>query len=202
MKRNKFLMMAAILLIGLFTGCSTTKVKRVDVEKPIDLSGRWNDTDSQLVSEEMMTDCLKRLWVNEFNEKYKRTPVVIVGTINNRSHEHIDAQIFTKDLEKNLLNSRQVKFVASPQERVQVRDERQEQQRGWTDPETIKKIGKETGADFMLIGSINSVKDEIKSRYVILYEVNLELVDLETNQKVWIGQKDIKKIVTKSKFSL
>jgi CRISPR/Cas system-associated protein Cas7 (RAMP superfamily) len=63
-------------------------------------------------------------------------------------------------------------------------------------------FGKETGADFIVLGSINSVKDEVSGRYVILYQVNLELVDIETNQKVWIGQKNIKKSVKRSKYSL
>ena len=54
----------------------------------------------------------------------------------------------------------------------------------------------------MLKGSINSIKDEIKGKYVILYQVNLELIDLTNNQKVWIGEKEIKKFVKRSKFSL
>ena len=66
----------------------------------------------------------------------------------------------------------------------------------------MAKKMKETGADYMLIGSLNSVKDAKKNQYVILYQVNLELVDISTNQKVWIGQKEIKKVVTNPKFSL
>jgi len=196
------------VLMAIILGCSVlaagcgTKVKRVEVDKTIDLSGKWNDTDSRLVAEEVIKDCLSRPWLNKFDETNKREPVVIVGTIVNRSSEHINSQLFTKDLEQSLLNSGLVKFVASKQEREEIRDERQEQQGGMTEKETVKPIGKETGADYMLQGSINSVKDEIKGKYVILYQVNLELIDLTDNQKVWIGQKEIKKSVKKGKFSL
>ncbi len=203
MRIKKILMATVIGMVAYaLGGCSSTKITRVEPAKTIDLSGRWNDTDSRLVAEEMISDCLQRPWINHFNERNNRDPVVIVGIITNRSHEHIDAQLFVEDLEQSLINSGKVKFVASKQERLGVRDERDEQSQGYTDKDTIKKKGKETGADFMIIGSVNSIKDETKGKYVILYQVNLELVDLENNQKVWIGQKEIKKMVQKSKYSL
>ena len=55
-----------MLLLALFaSGCSTT-VERVETDKTIDLSGAWNDTDSQLVSAEMMKDVLNRAWLDRF----------------------------------------------------------------------------------------------------------------------------------------
>ena len=200
--KNMFSVFAVCALAVLFAGCSTTTVKRVEVDEQIDLSGKWNDTDSQLVSAEMIDDCTHQRWVGDFKSENGRVPVVIVGAIKNCSHEHINTMVFIKDLERQLLNSGRVKFVASKDERGQVRAEREDQQKGYTDPATIKKIGKETGADFILIGSINTIKDETKGRYVILYQTNLELIDIETNQKVWIGQKYLKKVVKKSKYSL
>ena len=200
---SKNIFMALIIVAAMVcVGCSTTKVTRVELDKKVDLSGYWNDTDALLVSEEMVKDCLHRPWYNRFMEQESRDPVVIVGHVTNRSHEHINAQVFTKYLEKELLNSGKVVFVASSEERDQIRQEREEQQKGFTDQKTIKEFGKEKGADFMLIGSIDSVKDEVKGKFVIFYQVNLELVDLKTNGKVWIGQKQIKKIAEKKKFSL
>lgn len=191
-----------MFIVLLVAGCASSNVKRVDVEKPVDYSGRWNDTDSRLVAQEAIQDCLNQSWVEDFRQRTNKRPVVIVGTVANQSHEHISADVFIKDLERSLLKSGKVKFVASRQERGQIREERRDQHDGNTAKETIKAMGRETGADFMLIGSINSIKDELKGRYLILYQVNLELVDLENNEKVWIGQKHIKKVVQRSKFSL
>ena len=203
MKENKRRWLFILFFIAVIAGCSSNpKVTRTQVDKTIDLSGRWNDTDSRMVAEDMIQDCLNRSWLNTFNEKNKKDPVLIVGTIVNRSTEHINSQFFVKDLERNLLNSGKIKFVASVQERQDIREERQDQASGETDPATIKPRGKETGADFLIQGSINSVKDEIKGKYAILYQVNLELVDLTSNQKVWIGQKQIKKVVERSQLSL
>ena len=196
-------MMSMCVSVVTFYGCSSApKVTRTNVEKTIDLSGRWNDTDSRLVAEEMIKDCLSRSWINKFNQKSGKDPVVIVGTVVNRSSEHINSQVFIAELEKNLLNSGKVVFVTDRQQRLEVRDERNDQQQsGETDPSTIKPKGKETGADFMVQGSINSIKDEIKGKYAILYQANLELIDLSNNQKVWIGQKEIKKLVERPQYS-
>ncbi len=202
MRLEKIFLKGALLSLVVLTGCAGPRVTRTEVGKTVDLSGRWNDTDSRLVAEEMIQDCLARPWINAFNEKYRRDPVVIVGTVVNRSHEHIDAELFIKNLERNLLNSGKVRFVASRQERPELREEREDQTSGTTEPQTIKPKGHETGADFMVQGTIHSLKDEIKGKYVILYQMNLELVDLTTNQKAWIGQKEIKKVVAKAKYSL
>jgi len=204
MSKIKILWVAVLALSVLsLPVCASKRVKRLNPDKVVDLSGRWNDTDSQLVAKEMIQDVLFRPWSQTFMGLHNRLPVVVVGPVTNRSHEHINADVFIKDLERNLLNSGKIKFVAAKgEERDAVRDERSSQQEGYTDPATIKAFGKETGADFIIIGSINSVKDEVSGRYVILYQVNLELIDIETNQKVWMGQKDIKKSVKRSKYSL
>lgn len=54
----------------------------------------------------------------------------------------------------------------------------------------------------MLQGSINSVKDETRGQYAIMFQSNLELIDMTTNEKVWIGQKKIKKVVKRPQYSM
>ena len=114
-----------VLLLGLsvfLTGCARISVKRLSTDKIVDISGSWNDTDSRLVAEEMISDCLKRPWLNKFNETNNSEPVIIVGTVINRSHEHINSRLFTKNLEKSLLNSGLIKFVTSRTEREGIRE--------------------------------------------------------------------------------
>ena len=54
----------------------------------------------------------------------------------------------------------------------------------------------EKGADFMMQGSINTIVDAYKNEKVVFYQVDIELSHLESNEKVWIGSKKIKKIIT------
>lgn len=189
------------LIVLLFTGCASVKVDRVEVDETVDLSGKWNDTDSRMVSEEMITDALNRPWIGKFRTAERKDPVVIVGTVRNRSDEHINTQTFIKDLERALINSGEVAFVASARERGEIRDERLDQA-SHASEDTVKEEGQETGADYMLQGSINTITDRVKGKEVRYYQVNLELIDIQSHQKVWIGEKKIKKLVKQSRFGL
>jgi PBP1b-binding outer membrane lipoprotein LpoB len=75
-----------------------------------------------------------------------------------------------------------------------LRTERREQQT-WAREETQKRLAAETGADFMLQGSIKTIIDQAGKESVKFYQVDLELIHLETNEKVWIGSKKIKKLI-------
>lgn len=195
--RDKLLVafVASVVVLGL-AGCAK-KVTRIEPDETIDLSGKWNDTDSRLVSEEMIVDCLNHPWITMYATKEGKPPVVIVGGIRNKSHEHIAVGTFIKDIEKAFVNSGQVQVVAGASERLEVRGEREDQQE-WASEETVKRMREETGADYMMIGSIDSIIDQEGKKKVVFYQVNLELIDLESNIKVWIGQKEIKKLIERA----
>ncbi len=188
---KKFVIILTLACLPL--ACSSSKkVARLDPGSVTDLSGNWNDTDSRLVAQEMINDALSRPWLNQFSGDLKRMPVVTVGTIRNESSEHINTETFSTDFERELLNSGKVKFVASRPERDEIREERMDQQES-ASRETAKKIREETGADFLLTGAIKSILDQEGSDKVMYYQTDLQLVNIETNEKVWIGTKKIKK---------
>ena len=194
------LILIALAVTFLVTGCSNTRtVERIATDEVTDLSGRWNDTDSRLVAEQMIRDLSYRPWVEDYVMEFQRKPAVIVGEIRNKSSEHIQTDVFIKDIERELVNSGKVKFVASSKEREEIREERSEQQIYASD-ETAKSLAQETGADFMLKGVISSTTDSIEGKAAIFYQVDLELINVESNEKVWIGSKEIKKFVKQAKM--
>ena len=188
-----------LAMVSLLIGFGGTTVERMDTAEVKDLSGRWNDSDSQMVSEAMIQDCLNHAWLPDYTARSGKKPDVIVGSIRNRSSEHIATEVFVKDLERALINSGRANFVASSEERSDVRSERLDQDLNAA-PESRKAPGMEAGADFMLIGTINSIIDQEKGEKVVFYQVDLELVDMRNNRKVWLGNKKIKKFVSRSSF--
>jgi uncharacterized protein (TIGR02722 family) len=189
----------ALLALVALSACST-KVERLDESQAVDLSGGWNDTDSRLVSQEMIQDSLSRPWLQEFTGRSNQTrPAVIVGEVRNLSHEHINTNTFTLELERALVNSGKVDFVATKQERQGIRDERKDQDLN-ARSDSRNAMGKELGADFILTGTINTIVDPNGDKQVLFYQVNMTLISLADNRKVWIGQKDIRKLVTRSKM--
>ncbi|KAA3597010.1 MAG: penicillin-binding protein activator LpoB [Calditrichaeota bacterium] len=202
MKPFKFLLFVIFLSPIVFNSCAgpSHAVTRLSVDEDRDLSGRWNDTDSRLVAEQMIDALLTHQWLGNFITQEDKNPVLIVGDVRNLSSEHIPVDIFIKDIERELINSGQVSFVANKFEREEVRAERLDQQLSATE-ETAKRLAAETGADFMLRGSLKNQVDAISGKKIKFYQVDLELIDLETNAKVWLETKKIKKLVKQPKAS-
>lgn len=203
MKRAKLLVLLFTLLMTVLLSvrCAgpTRTVSRVQVDKAVDISGRWNDTDSRMTAQAMVKEILSSPWLDNFIQENDRKPTVIVGKIRNKTSEHLDTGLFIKDIEKALINSGSITFVASGKERQEVRSERMDQQ-SFSNVETAKELANEQAADFMLQGAIYSVTDAFEGKAVVLYKVNLELINLETNTKVWIGDKQIKKFIKQDKY--
>ncbi len=188
-----------IISIAILLSACGTSVKRIDANETVDLSGAWNDSDSRMVAEEMIQDSLSRPWISQFTASSGRPPTVIVGTVRNLSHEHINVNTFVADMSRSLVNSGQVDFVASSNERNEIREERKDQDLNATE-ETRNAAGKEQGADFMLTGQINTIIDVEGKEQVRYYQVDLTMVSMANNRKVWLGQKKIKKLVKNGKL--
>jgi penicillin-binding protein activator len=187
---------SAFVLVSIISVSCSHKVTRIDPAQQIDLSGRWNNTDSRLVAEEMIQTILRDKWVGNHQEGHSgQRPVVIVGMVANKSHEHIDAETFMKDVEQSFVQSGKVRLVQGGKKREELRAEKADQQTN-ASASSMKKFGLEQGADFILQGSINSIVDSEGRKKVVYYQVNLELTNIQSNEVVWIGDKKIAKYVT------
>ncbi len=201
-KSNWIVLMAFAVVLVLTAGCRSTRVERVDPDTVVDLSGYWNDTDVRIVAESLIEDCVNAPAITNYIRSNGKLPVVIVGSFRNDSDEHIDTSILTKKFETALINSGKVDFVASSSERGEIRQEREEQQ-VWASEETAKRLANETGADFMLIGSVKTMVDQLDNTSTRTYWVYAELIDIESNRKLWLGENsEIKKVITRSKTRL
>ena len=189
------LLVAVLAAMVIISGCGAKKVTRIDPGQQIDYSGHWNDTDSRMVAAEMVSDVMSRPWLGEYSSKHAKKPAVIVGRIRNLTSEHIETETFIKSIERELINNGKISFVASKDERSEIREERVEQQ-SYASEATAKKIAAETGADYMLQGSIKSIEDATRGKELKFYQVDLEMIHIESNEKVWIGTKEIKKAIT------
>ncbi|HBS43049.1 MAG TPA: penicillin-binding protein activator LpoB [Oceanospirillales bacterium] len=179
-----------VLTTGMLAGCATT-VERVDTSEEIALSDQWNAKDSELVANEMIGDMLSFPWASEFEMDNNRKPAVIVQRISNKSHEHIAVDTFINDIKRAVVRSGKANFVAAGDARDQLRDERRDQELNSAD---AKAMGQEKAADFALSGTINSIVDEAGKKRVTFYQVDLSLIDMESNIEVWSGQKKIQKL--------
>jgi penicillin-binding protein activator len=197
-KLNRVALVCAVVLLPVaLAGCGGggKVVSRVDTGEQIDLSGNWNDVDSRQAANDLVAQATAGTpWIENYMMEKGTKPTVIVGQIRNKSAEHIPMKTLVADLEKTFINSGRVRVVASAEEREGVREERADQQE-FASPESQARWGREKGANYMLLGEVNTIIDREEGNEVKYYQVDSYLVDLQTNEKVWVGQTKIKKFV-------
>jgi penicillin-binding protein activator len=190
---KKIITLASAVSILIITSCAH-KVTRIDPSETPDISGNWNYTDSRLTAEEMTNQSLTGKWLGDHFQTKGKKPVVIVGFVTNKSHEHIEAETFMNDLEKSFVTTEKVGLVQSGKKREEMRAEKSDQQTN-ASVSSMKKFGLEKGADYILQGSINSIVDAFKRKKTVTYQIDLVLTNIETNEVVWIGDKKLSKNV-------
>ncbi|MCK4871358.1 MAG: penicillin-binding protein activator LpoB [Phycisphaerales bacterium] len=187
------------------TGCNggggggSVNVDRIDPDSVTDLSGRWNDTDARLVAQKMVKESLEWPWYRSFRDEHGRKPVLIVGPIANMTRDYIDTAFFTKEIEREFIRGGEVRIVAMRgREHDAVVSEILAQQE-FASPETAKRLGQALGGDFVLIGRLGSIiqTSEDGKRKIRFFQTDLEVINVETTEKVWIGTKKIKKDVVR-----
>ncbi len=195
MRKTLYVSLFIGIVVSLSACAPKRQVQRISTDEQIDLSGRWNDSDSRLVAEDLVLQLLHDPWLNSYKSATNgKRPIIIVGLVRNKSHEHIDSETFIKDIERAIVKDGNARLVQAGSKRNELRDERVDQQ-NYASAETAKDWGLELGADFMLQGTINSIVDVYKREKIVFYQINLELSNLETNEVVWIGEKEIKKYI-------
>lgn len=179
------------------TGASVTadgSVARIDSSNVVDLTGYWNDSDVRIVCNEIINEILSSPRLYGFYGQYGHYPVFVLGNIKNASDEHIDTEIVANNLRNAILNSGVADFIADKDQRLELRDERSDQQ-VWAADDQAKAMRAEDAADFMLQGSIRTIVQKNGNNSVRQYYVNIELVDVETGRIIWSGVNDtIKKV--------
>ena len=192
--------MALVVAAFAVTACGSTRVSRIDPTSVTDLSGAWNDADSRLVANALITQSLDANWATHYAAAHGgQMPTVIVGTFDNQTLEHIPVATFTRDLERAYVSSGAVRVVASADERVSVRDERADQQVNAL-ADTRARLAAEYGAQYMLQGDVKAIVDAQGREKVVTYQIDATLIDVQSNAKVWVGQHRIKKLVDRRRI--
>ena len=174
-----------------FVGCGKT-VTRTDTKEVIDLSGKWNDTDSRLVAEEMIADSLTFPWASEFAAENGRKPTIRLDRVVVRSDgEVIATDIFMNDISRTYIKSGKAKIVSTHADASVTREELKQQDLHATEA-TRKEAFQETGADYMLHGTINVQNDQEGRKQVKFYSVDLFLTDVQSREQVWQGNKKLR----------
>ncbi|RYF03031.1 MAG: penicillin-binding protein activator LpoB, partial [Deltaproteobacteria bacterium] len=117
-----------------------------------------------------------------------------------KTDEHIDAQVFIKNIERAMIESGRVRVLAQRgSEQHTLEAEQAQMLSGRQRLDSAVKVGEEAGADYVVAVRLASIVDEVEGERAKFYQVNFELIDPSTGEKAWIGEQQIKKYVKQAR---
>lgn len=177
----KFLATALSLSL-LVASCGSFKAKRVDAnesdEKGLTITDNWMSADTT----QAVTDIVKQIKNHPGFMKMKarhQTPKIFIAEVQNQTSE---AYFPIGDLNDELLNELSLSGdyeLVDNQAREKILGEITYQNDGMVDPATVKKIGKQTGADVMIFGNVYMKPEKRDGKTIKEYSVNMRMTDIE-----------------------
>ncbi len=174
----------------LSSACSTGfKAQRVDDktadDKAMSVTDKWVNGDTILVIDNTIKKIYEHQRFKKFQAKHPGKEIkLFVGEIANNTSE---AYMPVKDLEEALLDklSNSTNFVLiDAAQRERLLKEISFQNDGAVDPAQAKSIGKHSGADMIIFGTVNMKPEQRDGKTIKNYAVNFRLSDIETGEEV------------------
>ena len=181
-----------LFLFFILSGCSSSQssdmvVKRVDPYASYDTDITFGSEDLHQTVCAMVASMLQ-------NEIFDGSIIIDIRKVSNKTDEHIDTQAITDSIKNAIIKSKRAKFIDSSL-RKELQEELDFQNKSlYSDKRGAKKIGKQIGADYFLVGKISAIKQRNSHISDYYYIITLELVNVETGITDWIDEKKLKKL--------
>lgn len=161
------------------------------------LDDKFSESDMQQMAETVikaMTGC-------EQVARAARPPVVIVEKVQNRTEEHIDTVSLTDKIRTALIKSGKFRFV-NKTERGTIDEEYQYNENGNVSQETMKRRGKQIGADYILSGALATNIQEVGNDKFVYYKLTMNLTNTETSTIDCVEERELRKKFRKRTIGL
>lgn len=187
-----------VALAALLSACSGPQTGRIsgdgevvyeDAQATETVTTKWGSTDLQSTAESMAQSLLASKWIAQASSP----PKVRLRDVKNYTDEHIDTKGITDKIRIKLLNSGQVRFLTDKGNMDDVFDERD-----LNEMATKRKENKlMMDADYIVTGSVRSIRKRTKSVGDVYFQITLELTDPQSGEIKWADEKEIRKRTTK-----
>lgn len=197
--RFNFSRTALLATLPLFlAACETTgpvtpnngNVQYGDAKAVETVTADYGSTDLQTMAEAMT----RSLSTSPIIARARKTPVLTVQEVKNKTGEYIDTRAITDSIRAQLLKGGGVAFATDQAGmQGQVDELARQNQSGLYKKNTVKKTGNMVGADYRLEGSIISIVKQSGSIKDVYYKLSLQLINIESGLIEWADEKDIRK---------
>ncbi len=185
MKKNLLLLLAILMVVS---SCGSFKAKRVGGDEgdelAMEITDKWVLRDTENAIADILKQIEKHKGFKRYLMKAGRTPKVFIAEVQNQTSE---PYFPINDLNDELLNE----FSASGEfilidaaARENLLKEIQYQNDGMVNPNEIKSIGKQSGADLLIFGNVRMAPRQRDGKTIKQYTVNIRMTDLEKGIEV------------------
>ena len=155
------------------------------------LDDRFSENDMQLIAKKMIQSMAGSSITGR-----NGTPVVMIGKMRNRTSEHIDMTMLSNKVRTQLIQSGRFRF-ADVANRRDIAEEYEYQQSGYVDPDQASGPGSQTGAEYLLTGTLTANVQQVGKDKLIYYKATFQLTNLVTSEIAWTDEKEIRKAYKK-----
>lgn len=193
----------AACTLALMAACSS--VRYDDPGRVETLTIDYGSTDLQTLSGEMVESLINEQNLNYMDSSGKtddKRIIVYMGSVENRTAEHIDTQAITDKMQTALLKSGKFRFVAEKAGQAEIEDQvRFQQESGRVREDMMRSFGKQLGADVVLYGTLRSI-DKRKGSSIesggtrkedVYYQFVLKCVDIDSAEILWQDEQELRK---------
>ena len=173
-------------------GCAST-VRYGDATSVQALSTDLSSTDLQTISAKMVDSLLTFPPIVEATSQ--RRPVLVVGSIKNRTTRWIDGKAITDTITSKLILSGKFRFVDRSTDREVIDELKTQQEGGLTNPNKAKQFGQQEAAEYIITGDFIDISQEARGNRDVYYKFTLSLRNLQTGIVEWKDEKEIRKLV-------
>ena len=189
-----------MVVLAFAVGCvgprSFTKGSYEDPTEIALLDDRFSENDMQLIAKKMIVSMAAVSLSGKSG-----APVVMIGKMRNRTAEHIDMTMLSNKVRTQLIQSGKFRF-ADVESRREIAEEYEYQQSGYVDPGQAKGPGSQTGAEYLLTGTLTANVQQVGKDKLIYYKATFKLTNLLTSEIVWTDEKEIRKAYKKRRIGL
>ena len=172
------------------TGCMAS-TRNLNTEAETQYDATYDFSDKAQIVDRLVTPLLSAP-VFPVQEK----PILIVYPIVNETSEHISTGGITDEIRMKLIQSGRFRFINESQ-RENIQKEADYQYQGYVDPAMLVEEGRQLGADYILSGTLRSIKKEQPKQWRlfkkerIYYSLDLTITDLKTGEIVYADQAEL-----------
>lgn len=160
-----------------------------DVSETRILDDKFNESDGQLLIEEMVDSMAK----HPVFAGARLPPVVQIERVRNKTSEHIDTKSMTDSMRTALIKSGKVRFSNKEDRETLTEEIDYQQQSGRVRRDSQKRKDGSIGADFVLTGDLSSNVQQVGNKKLVYYKLTLNLTNLTTGLIEWSDEKPIRK---------